>query len=74
MEDMKKLSESELENVSGGGIPEPKPLTLKKYTIWECGRCHYQRECPEEDYDFWASHNVCTTCGGSCSPAGIVLR
>ena len=69
MEDMKKLSESELENVSGGEyIPDPGSLTdgarpREDVDVWECFKCHNVRERFAKDHTFWMKNNECS-CGG----------
>ena len=73
MEDMKKLSESELENVSGGtpghGLPKYEAFPSEDWDIWECSKCRGTREHPAKDHAFWLKNNECS-CGGNYYPVG----
>ena len=67
MEDMKKLSESELENVSGG-TPGHECLSdlvapREDVDVWECFKCHDVRKRFAKDRTFWNTNNACE-CGG----------
>ena len=67
MENVKKLSESELENVSGGipghGLSKDEFFLREDWDIWECSKCHNVREHPAKDHTFWMKNNECS-CGG----------
>ena len=73
------LTNDELEQVSGGGIipgsgcPTIDPYPREDWEIWECSKCHAERETPAKDSAFYNKNNACE-CGGTYYRKGHRMR
>lgn len=73
------LTDDELAQVSGGdfipefGYPTIEPFPREDWQIWECWKCHAERETPTKDSAFYNKNNACE-CGGCYCLKGHRMR